>query len=179
MPWKNGLGSTAQIAIHPANAKFPDEPFVFRISSATVSAKNSFSQFPGYDRWLVVLTGDGLKVNDRLMRPLLPFHFNGEEEISCDLVKNPVTDLGVIYHREHCVAQMKMEILESQVVLNPQYDYHYIYCVDGSMYCGALHIDAGDTLFVNNKDGQLITPLQGHGQYVHITLRDVPTSSPA
>ena len=48
MPWKNGLGVTAQIAIHPPGATLAD--FTWRISSAEVRGSNPFSNFAGTPR---------------------------------------------------------------------------------------------------------------------------------
>ena len=59
MPWKNGAGTTAEIAIEPAGADFREGKFAWRLSSARIEDENQFSQFPGYDRILTVLSGEG------------------------------------------------------------------------------------------------------------------------
>ena len=58
MPWKNGLGSTTEIAIFPANAKLDD--FDWRVSMAQVTSDGPFSSFPGIDRTLLVIDGAGI-----------------------------------------------------------------------------------------------------------------------
>ena len=50
MPWKNGLGTTTEIAIHPAEADLAGQPFDWRVSMADVTTDGEFSRFPGYDR---------------------------------------------------------------------------------------------------------------------------------
>jgi environmental stress-induced protein Ves len=67
MPWKNGLGSTKEIEIFPAGSQMSDGSFLWRLSSATVAANSSFSQFQGYDRWLTVLSGKGLWLNQNYL----------------------------------------------------------------------------------------------------------------
>src|SRR5690606_25402118 len=58
MPWKNGGGVTVEIAVHPQDASVDD--FDWRVSMATVASDGSFSVFPGIDRTLSVLEGDGI-----------------------------------------------------------------------------------------------------------------------
>ncbi|PZQ36768.1 MAG: hypothetical protein DI559_11770, partial [Ectopseudomonas oleovorans] len=58
MPWKNGGGSTVELAISPVGAGLED--FAWRISSAQVAMDGAFSCFPGIDRSLAVLAGNGL-----------------------------------------------------------------------------------------------------------------------
>ncbi len=58
MPWKNGGGVTVEIAVHPQGASVDD--FDWRVSMATVASHGPFSIFPGIDRTLSVLEGDGI-----------------------------------------------------------------------------------------------------------------------
>ena len=58
MPWKNGGGSTVELAISPADAGLED--FAWRISTAQVAVDGAFSSFPGIDRSLAVLAGNGV-----------------------------------------------------------------------------------------------------------------------
>ncbi len=44
MPWKNGGGETAEIAVFPPSADLSE--FGWRISMATVSSDGPFSAFP-------------------------------------------------------------------------------------------------------------------------------------
>src|SRR6185437_7593790 len=57
-PWKNGGGSTTEIAVAPAEASLED--FDWRISMAVVASDGPFSSFAGIDRTLAVVKGDGL-----------------------------------------------------------------------------------------------------------------------
>ena len=50
--WKNGGGSTTEIAVFPPDAGFDD--FDWRVSLATVAADGPFSAFPGIERTLAM-----------------------------------------------------------------------------------------------------------------------------
>ena len=57
MKWKNGGGETTEIALFPENAGLND--FDWRISMARVESAGPFSLFPGVDRTLSILEGEG------------------------------------------------------------------------------------------------------------------------
>ncbi len=110
MPWKNGAGTTAEIAIHPAGADLQKADFEWRLSSAHIADENRFSEFPGYDRVLTVLSGEGLLLNSQELGPFEVFEFEGEDLIDCSLIGGPVEDLGVIFQRDQY--QCSMQILD-------------------------------------------------------------------
>jgi environmental stress-induced protein Ves len=53
MPWKNGGGETAEIAVFPEGASMQD--FGWRVSMAKVTENGPFSLFPDIDRTLSIL----------------------------------------------------------------------------------------------------------------------------
>ena len=119
MPWKNGQGVTSEIAIFPPMARFPDDEFTWRLSSATIKSANHFSQFKNCDRLLVVWKGDGLILNTSELLPLKPFHFSGTEPMDCRLLGGEVVDLGLIYRKDQVKAEMKVLTLtasHSQII---------------------------------------------------------------
>ncbi len=61
MPWKNGAGETVEIAVSPEGAALFD--FDWRISMATVATDGPFSIFPGIDRTLSILEGNGMSLS--------------------------------------------------------------------------------------------------------------------
>jgi environmental stress-induced protein Ves len=102
-PWKNGGGSTTEIAIGPAGASLED--FDWRISMARVAADGPFSDFPGIDRTLAVIKGGGmvLTIGDRpratLSRGSDPVSFSGDTPTSARLTAGEITDLNVMTRR--------------------------------------------------------------------------------
>src|SRR4051812_41801439 len=81
MPWKNGQGTTTEIAVHPLGAAL--DAFTWRLSIADLAASGPFSTFAGYDRILVQLEGAPMALahegrgEHRLTR-LVPHRFAGE-----------------------------------------------------------------------------------------------------
>lgn len=59
VPWKNGLGTTLELATDAAQ---PGGPWSWRMSIADVPARSDFSRFDGVDRRLAVLEGAGMEL---------------------------------------------------------------------------------------------------------------------
>ena len=102
MPWKNGGGSTTEIAVFPADASL--DTFEWRISTAHVGTDGPFSSFPGIDRTLAVLTGEGIALASdegsvMLERASAPHSFPGEQAITGRLIGGPIDDLNVMTRR--------------------------------------------------------------------------------
>lgn len=102
-PWKNGGGSTREIAAFPADAGIAD--FDWRLSVAEVAQDGPFSSFPDIDRQIVLWRGAGLRLrggaafDHRLERPGVPFAFPGEVPITASLLGGPTLDLNVMTRR--------------------------------------------------------------------------------
>ena len=62
-PWKNGGGTTREIAAFPPGAGLDD--FGWRLSVAEVERDGPFSVFSGVDRTIVLLDGAGMRLRDR------------------------------------------------------------------------------------------------------------------
>jgi environmental stress-induced protein Ves len=103
MPWKNGGGTTTEIAVSPEGAGLED--FDWRVSMARVEQDGPFSNFPGIDRTLSILEGAGivLHVADRipieLTRASEPLTFPADAPTRADLIAGPITDLNVMARR--------------------------------------------------------------------------------
>jgi len=103
-PWKNGGGSTRVAASWPPGAGLDD--FDWRVSIATIDASGPFSPFPGVDRCIMLLSGDGVRleapsagIEHRLDRPLAPFGFAGEHAVQATLLGAVSTDLNIMTRR--------------------------------------------------------------------------------
>jgi uncharacterized protein len=103
MPWKNGGGSTTEIAAGPPGASLDN--FDWRVSMARVAADGPFSNFAGVDRTLAVVTGHGLvlKIDNRppitLAAGSEPVNFPGDAPTHAQLVQGEITDLNVMTRR--------------------------------------------------------------------------------
>jgi environmental stress-induced protein Ves len=102
MPWKNGGGSTTEVAIAPAHATLDN--FDWRVSLAHVATPGPFSRFPGIDRTLAVIEGQGIHLTVAgatvtLDRGAPPYFFPGDIEVSAALIDGPIDDLNVMSRR--------------------------------------------------------------------------------
>jgi environmental stress-induced protein Ves len=101
--WKNGGGSTTQIAAGPAGSSL--ETFDWRISMAHVASDGPFSDFPGIDRTLAVVKGSGMVLTIGTSAPVTvssgtdPVSFSGDVPTSARLVAGEITDLNVMTRR--------------------------------------------------------------------------------
>ena len=100
-PWKNGGGVTREVAAFPPGAGM--DSFLWRVSIADVASDGPFSNFPGIDRTLTILTGAGiaLDMGGDLLRllPGNPVSFPGDQPAAATLLNGPVTDLNVMTRR--------------------------------------------------------------------------------
>jgi len=119
MPWKNGQGVTHEIAREPAEA----ENFLWRLSLAEVATSGDFSLFPGYDRTIALIAGDGVELDfeeapvKRLDRPLEPFNFRGEWHCHSRLLGGPCRDLNLMVDRGRATGKAERLALDGAAIL--------------------------------------------------------------
>lgn len=110
VPWKNGQGTTREILRQPEG----NGAFDWRLSVADVVQSGPFSEFPGYQRVITLLEGDGfvLRFADgqehALTEPHVPYPFDGAAAVSCDLPGGPSKDLNLMLRRD--VARAAFEV---------------------------------------------------------------------
>ncbi|MFT3663983.1 HutD family protein [Piscinibacter sp.] len=98
--WRNGAGWTREIAAGPGG-----EDFDWRLSVAEVEREAPFSAFPGVDRCIVVLSGEGMALHDEAgalvqsLRPLEPWSFAGERALHARLPSGACRDFNVMTRR--------------------------------------------------------------------------------
>jgi uncharacterized protein len=109
-PWKNGMGRTRELAIHPADASMDD--FSWRVSVAEVDSASPFSAFPGIDRHIALLQGAGFTMTlddghvHSLTTPFTPFAFPGESHVSIRLIGGPTRDFNLMIRRERARGEL-------------------------------------------------------------------------
>lgn len=116
MAWKNGLGVTTEIAIGPPDAGLGG--FDWRVSTAEVAASGPFSDFPGVDRWLLVLAGEmTLSIADAAPLPLSPAsdpaEFPGDVAVTAEVTRGPVRDLNIMTARDRVSADIRLVSLDA------------------------------------------------------------------
>lgn len=112
--WKNGLGKTTELAIHPPGAGSDD--FEWRVSIAQLDASAPFSVYPGIERCLAVLQGEMAMV--RQSQPPLPMpvtltpnsqpiRFSGSDLVEGQVLRGPVLDFNVMCKASHWRATLR------------------------------------------------------------------------
>ena len=101
--WKNGAGTTREIAVEPVGVGTAD--FDWRLSLAEVEHDAAFSAFPGIDRCIVLLRGSGMALQPddgtaaHELHPLQPWSFTGERALAARLFDGPCSDFNVMTRR--------------------------------------------------------------------------------
>lgn len=114
MPWKNGLGITHEIAVERSG---DETGFAWRVSMAEVSVSSPFSAFPGCDRTILLLQGDGMVLDSGshgtqiLDQRFQPYAFKGEWQTDCRLLGGPCRDLNIMVDRTR--ARAKVEVVRA------------------------------------------------------------------
>lgn len=150
MPWKNGRGTTSQIALDSDESVFPDH-FLWRVSSAKVTSNDPFSNFDGCRRALVVVEGKGLFLNDVELKPMVPYFFSGNEPIDCKLIDGPVVDLGVIFNTQK--VKVDMDVLRgNEIKVSCSEGLQFFYLAQGEAKLSEGVLKKGDTLKLNTPE---------------------------
>ncbi|WP_329619198.1 HutD family protein [Streptomyces sp. NBC_01255] len=107
--WRNDGGATRQIVSWPVGS----EEFGWRASVADIDRDGPFSAFPGVDRTLTLLAGDGVRlacpgVFDRLLdRAGEPFAFSGDLELAAELPGGSCRVLNIMVRRGRWAARVE------------------------------------------------------------------------
>ncbi|MGF6211248.1 HutD/Ves family protein [Comamonas sp. 4034] len=118
-PWKNGGGSTREIACWPQGADM--DSFGWRVSIATVAQAGPFSAFPGIDRQIMLLDGDGVQligaaagIHHTLQQQWQPYAFSGDAALECSMLGGTCTDFNVMTRRGQWSAEVLIQGTEIQ-----------------------------------------------------------------
>lgn len=138
MPWKNGGGETAEIAVSPAAATLDD--LDWRLSMARVTSDGPFSTFASVDRTLTILEGGGLRLTvggetHVLTRESPPLAFPADVATDSRLLAGPVTDLNVMTRRGRFAHSVERIELSRAVTRDVRGDVVAVFCVDGRIGC--------------------------------------------
>ena len=110
-PWKNGGGTTRDIAVSPPGASLDD--FCWRLSLAQVDRDGPFSRFDGVDRTLVLLDGAmALHEQDRRIDLVRgePVAFAGERAIEATVRGGSTLDFNIMTRRGHARHTVRRDV---------------------------------------------------------------------
>ncbi|NLS16827.1 HutD family protein [Rhizobium sp. P40RR-XXII] len=152
MPWKNGGGETVEIAVSPDGVGLAD--FDWRVSMATVATDGPFSVFPGIDRTLSILDGEGMtlfiegRAPERLTQASEPLPFAADAPTSATLIDGTITDLNVMTRRGSFTHSVRRVSVDGTVQLAPRGGVSLILCHRGHAKTARLSLSAGDCLLL-------------------------------
>lgn len=178
MRWKNGAGWTSEIL------RVPDiEDWNWRISIAEVDTDAPFSAFPGMERELVLLEGNGMRLrfDDGATHDLLPPHgtlrFSGERPLVGELIDGPSRDFNVMWKRgEADVRLWRRPLVGTMALFVDPGETWVIHMLAGharfSGECGLGGIEGGDTAVLQEGAGRARFSLDGAGEALLIRIED-------
>jgi uncharacterized protein len=132
-PWKNGKGTTREIAKDGA------DPFLWRLSWAVVPESGPFSSFPGYDRSLTLLSGGPMTLSHdgkpaRTIAPLHPHLFRGES-LTTAQVDTPTEDFNLFTLRDKAKGAVYPARFADgeELQFSLQRTEHFLFCLEGTV----------------------------------------------
>lgn len=145
MPWRNGRGTTLEIAREPAGG----EGFAWRLSLADIAEDGEFSAYPGYSRALVLIDGLDLRLRFRghgrsLLTPAKrAARFEGAWQTRCAVPQGRCTDLSLIVRKGAAVrpaaivrAPKVLPVNSTRRVALPASLYAAVFVLQGSVAAG-------------------------------------------
>jgi hypothetical protein len=117
VPWRNGGGTTLEIASHRDPARHED--FLWRLSIATVAQPGPFSRFEGVDRTIALIDGPGMLLRSAdgvvpIGAQTPPYAFRGETDIFCELPGGATIDFNVMTRRGFFQHSLRRERLAAR-----------------------------------------------------------------
>ncbi len=167
VPWKNGRGKTAELAVWPPGSSFERGDFDWRISKARIAEDGIFSRFEEHDRILVVLDGAGVDLSHPGLAPrtrvraLEPVRFRGDWPTEAHLPAGPVADFNVFVRRGAWDASVEVVALGLRRAREPFSGHHaFVHLAHGRARVRVvgeeepLELSAGDSVWVSEVGGE-------------------------
>ncbi len=183
MPWKNGLGITTEIARRPQEGEID-----WRVSVARVTADGPFSKFPGCDRVILALDGEGMILTHHetgavaALGALEPWSFSGDWTTSCALREGAIRDFNVITRRAAFTAEVSVLFLDGPRSIDLTAATTLLYCASGDADTGSnltIHMNPDDTVIVDRAASSTdCLPIRPPGERATVIRVDVTRLSP-
>lgn len=177
--WKNGAGWTREILRWPSDA----EDWDWRLSIAEVDKEGPFSAFPGVDRELVLLAGEGMRLlfEDGEVAELQPPHdrvrFAGERAVRSELVAGPTQDFNLMWKRDRIEAQLLHRPLVGPMLFFAEPGVHWaVHVLAGRAAFKdrqpPVQLEQGDTAIIDaSGSGRVL--IDGGGELLLVRLRRI------
>ena len=180
--WRNQLGWTREILRLDAAARPVDgDDWDWRLSIAEIERDAAFSAFPGIDRELVLLSGNGLRLrfDDGELHELLPPHdklrFAGERAVHGELIDGTTHDFNLMWRRARVQAQLWHRPLVGPMVIFAEPGQTWaVYLIAGQARfaddTGLPPLAAGDTAVLAAGGQRLRAVLEGGGEVLLVRV---------
>ena len=163
IPWKNGKGTTLELAISDGGDM---NDFDWRLSIATVAQDGAFSNFPDITRNLILIEGAGIMLDhdegsttDALTSPLSIARFNGGSMTKGTLINGPIKDFNVMAK----ASKYRLRVdtyTDIQTITIPPCDICFAYSLDSEIHVGDQRVPAGHLLKMTGSNQSIITGQQ-------------------
>lgn len=191
VPWKNGRGTTRELALWPATASFERGDYDWRLSAAEVAAGGPFSAFAGFERILTITKGDGLLLAHgsdaprARLRRFEPYRFSGDWTTTAELVGGAVTDFNVIFRRARAHAEVQALALAARTLRETLAGPHvFVHVLAGACTArvtgeeDAYELAAGSSLWlVERRHGEELV-LRGSGRASEVLIVTLAPARP-
>lgn len=175
--WKNDGGWTTEIA------RSGDDDYRWRISIAEIESDGPFSSFPGIERDLLLLEGNGIELDiddappRRLAQRFERVHFAGEAKVDCRLVAGPTRDFNVMARRDAVRADVIARPLVGSMVIFPERGVEwFVHVFAGSATARSdadtLALETGASLLADFREGGDRIVLEGGGELVLVKFAE-------
>lgn len=179
--WRNERGWTREIHRQPEGAA----QWEWRASIAEIDHDAPFSAFPGCNRELVLLAGEGMHLHfdDGETATLLPPHqrlrFAGERPLRAELIAGPTHDFNLIWRRDAVEATLLHRPLVGPMVFFAEPGTTWLlHLLQGQAafkdLARPLRLEQGDSaLLLPDPEGPSRLILQGGGELLLAKLRSI------
>ena len=183
--WRNELGWTREIHAEPSAmsaGSVATDVWDWRLSIAEIEQDSRFSLFPGIERELVLLSGNGLRLrfDDGQANLLEPPHgrlrFAGERALTGELVDGPTTDFNLMWRRDAIDAQLwHRPLVGPMLVFVEPRTIWVVHLLAGNARFDETArlpvLDAGDTALLSSHGDRARFALDGGGEALLIKLQ--------
>ena len=181
MPWKNGGGTTTEIAVSPPGTTI--DGFDWRISMASIQSDGGFSQFPEVDRTLSILQGNGIYLSVtgsaevHLGPASEPFHFPADAPAYARLIDEPAIDLNVMTRRTRFSHRVSRLISSTPVTWELTADITAFLAASSALQIedgtDSARIAPRDTVIFDHAGGSVVVSPDGHAEIYVVEFNKV------
>lgn len=178
MPWKNGGGATMELYVSAE----PGMDFDWRVSIATVDRDGPFSRFPGYDRHIMTISGEGMSLEGGPDGPIdvypafVPRRFSGDWTITGRLRGESARDFNLIVRRDKFRSELDCVLMTEAQTQSAGAGWIFYYVVSGAVKLDDNCVMADEALLMEPGETGLMVALDGPARLVCCRLNSLRAS---